>query len=103
MPRGARGAVPAAGAGRSAAAAYVESAPETPAVGEASGRARPPEQRATGHGRPDAMMWRMLKMACLAGGSVWLLACAFDPARSPAWELAGHPGLLYDVQLFYQR
>jgi hypothetical protein len=49
------------------------------------------------------MMWRMLKMACLAGGSVWLLACAFDPARSPAWELAGHPGLLYDVQLFYQR
>ena len=23
---------------------------------------------------------------------MWLLACAFDPAQSPAWDLAGHPG-----------
>jgi hypothetical protein len=50
------------------------------------------------------MIRRMLKIACLVSGSMGLLACAaFDPARSPAWELAGHPGLLYDVQLYYQR
>jgi hypothetical protein len=49
------------------------------------------------------MFWRTLKTVCLAGGPVWLLACAFDPAQSPVWELAGHPGLLYDVQLYYQR
>jgi hypothetical protein len=50
------------------------------------------------------MIRRMLKIACLVSGPMGLLACAaFDPARSPAWELAGHPGLLYDVQLYYQR
>jgi hypothetical protein len=48
------------------------------------------------------MFWRMLKIACLAG-PVWLLACTFDPAQNPAWELAGHPGLLYDIQLYYER
>ena len=49
------------------------------------------------------MMWRPLKIGCLVGGPMWLLACAIDPAQNPAWELAGHPGLLYDIQLFYQR
>jgi hypothetical protein len=46
------------------------------------------------------MIGRMLKIAWLVSGPMWLLAC--DPARSPVWELAGHPGLLYDVQLYYQ-
>ena len=26
-----------------------------------------------------------------------------DPAQIPGWELAGHPGLLYDVKLYYER
>jgi hypothetical protein len=49
------------------------------------------------------MIWRTLKTSCLVSGPMWLLACAFDPAQSPAWELAGHPGLLYDVSRYYQR
>jgi hypothetical protein len=49
------------------------------------------------------MIWRTLKIGCLVGGPMWLLACSIDPAQNPAWELAGHPGLLYDIQLFYQR
>jgi hypothetical protein len=49
------------------------------------------------------MIWRTLKIGCLLGGPMWLLACSIDPAQNPAWELAGHPGLLYDIQLYYQR
>ena len=49
------------------------------------------------------MIWRTLKVGCLVSCLMWLLGCAIDPAQNPAWELAGHPGLLYDVQLFYQR
>ena len=49
------------------------------------------------------MIWRTLKVGCLVSGPMWLLACAFDPAQSPAWELAGHPGLLYDVKVYYER
>jgi hypothetical protein len=49
------------------------------------------------------MIWRTLKIGCLVSGPMWLLACALDPAQSPAWELAGHPGLLYDVKLYYER
>jgi hypothetical protein len=49
------------------------------------------------------MIWRTLKIAGLVTGSVWLLACTTDPAQIPAWELAGHPGLLYEVKLYYQQ
>ena len=49
------------------------------------------------------MIWRRLKTACLASAPIWLVACAGDPAQNPAWELAGHPGLLYDVKLYYER
>ena len=49
------------------------------------------------------MIWRRLKIACLMSAPLWLAACATDPAQYPGWELAGHPGLLYDVQLYYQQ
>ena len=49
------------------------------------------------------MIWRTLRIACVASGPIWLAACAGDPAQYPAWELAGHPGLLYDVKLYYER
>jgi hypothetical protein len=49
------------------------------------------------------MIWQTLKIGGLVSGPLWLLACAFDPAQSSAWELAGHPGLLYDVSRYYQR
>ena len=52
---------------------------------------------------PDAMIWRTLKIACAISGPIWLLACTTDPAQMPAWELAGHPGLLYQVKLHYQQ
>jgi hypothetical protein len=32
-----------------------------------------------------------------------MLAACIDPARNPAWELAGHPGLLYAIKLYYER
>ena len=49
------------------------------------------------------MIWRTLKIGCMVSGPIWLVACSLDPAQYPAWELAGHPGLLYDVKLYYQR
>jgi hypothetical protein len=49
------------------------------------------------------MIWRTLKIGGLVSGPMWLLACALDPAQSPAWELAGHPGLLYAVKVYYER
>ena len=49
------------------------------------------------------MIWRTLKVACLVSGSMWLGACAGDPAQNPAWELAGYPGLLYDIKFYYER
>jgi hypothetical protein len=50
------------------------------------------------------MIWQMLRIGYLVSGPMGLLACAaFDPAQSPAWELAGHPGLLYDVKVYYER
>jgi hypothetical protein len=49
------------------------------------------------------MSWRALKTTCLAGTSLWLAACAGDPAQNPAWELAGHPGLLYWIRFYYER
>jgi hypothetical protein len=49
------------------------------------------------------MIWRTLRISYVVSGPIWLLACAFDPAQSPAWELAGHPGLLYDVKVYYER
>ena len=35
--------------------------------------------------------------------SIGLAACAGDPAQNPAWDLAGHPGLLYWVRFYYER
>jgi hypothetical protein len=32
-----------------------------------------------------------------------MLAACVEPARNPAWELAGHPGLLYAIKLYYER
>jgi hypothetical protein len=50
------------------------------------------------------MIWRRLKIACLVSAPIWLFACALaDPAQNPAWELAGHPGLLYEIKLYYER
>ena len=49
------------------------------------------------------MIWQTLKIGGLVGAPMWLLACALDPAQSPAWELAGHPGLLYAVKVYYER
>jgi hypothetical protein len=49
------------------------------------------------------MVLSHLKTVGMLGAGLWLVACSIDPARNPAWELAGHPGLLYDVQLYYQR
>jgi hypothetical protein len=49
------------------------------------------------------MIWRRLKIACLVSAPIWLAACAGDPAQNPAWELAGYPGLLYDIKFYYER
>ena len=49
------------------------------------------------------MTVRRLNHVALLGVTFLLAACAGDPAQNPAWELAGHPGLLYDVKLFYER
>lgn len=49
------------------------------------------------------MTVRRLNHLALLGAGFLLAACAGDPAQNPAWELAGHPGLLYDVKLFYER
>jgi hypothetical protein len=49
------------------------------------------------------MIWRRLKIACLVSAPIWLVACAGDPAQNPAWELAGYPGLLYDIKFYYER
>jgi hypothetical protein len=47
------------------------------------------------------MIWRRLKIACLVSAPIWLYACAAD--QNPAWELAGHPGLLYEIKFYYER
>jgi hypothetical protein len=49
------------------------------------------------------MIRRTLKFVCAVGGPIWLLACAGDPAQNPAWELAGYPGLLYEIKFYYER
>ena len=49
------------------------------------------------------MFWRELRIFCLVSMPIWLPACAGDPAQNPAWELAGHPGLLYDIKFYYER
>jgi hypothetical protein len=49
------------------------------------------------------MSWRRLQMACLVSVSIALAACAGDPAQNPAWDLAGHPGLLSWVRFYYER
>ena len=49
------------------------------------------------------MILRTLTIAGLMSVPISLLACVTDPARIPAWELAGHPGLLYEVKLHYQQ
>ena len=32
-----------------------------------------------------------------------LFACAGDPAQNPAWQLAGYPGLLFPIKVYYER
>jgi hypothetical protein len=49
------------------------------------------------------MSWRRLKVICLLSTWIGLAACAGDPAQNPAWELAGHPGLLYWVRFYYEQ
>ena len=49
------------------------------------------------------MNWRGLTATCLVSASIGLAACAGDPAQNPAWDLAGHPGLLYWVRFYYER
>jgi hypothetical protein len=49
------------------------------------------------------MIWRTLRMAYLPGALFWVAGCAGDPAQNPAWELAGYPGLLYDIKFYYER
>ena len=44
-----------------------------------------------------------LRIAGLVAAALWLGACAGDPARNPAWQLAGHPGLLYQIRFYYER
>lgn len=46
---------------------------------------------------------RLKNVGWLGGAALWLAACVSDPAEIPAWELAGHPGLLYHVKLYYER
>jgi hypothetical protein len=53
--------------------------------------------------RVTDVLWRRLKIACVLSGSIWVAACATDPAQNPAWELAGHPGLLYQIKLYYEQ
>src|SRR5512145_518242 len=54
-------------------------------------------------GGPVEMVLSQLKIVGMVSAAFWLVACSIDPAQNPAWELAGHPGLLYDIQLYYQR
>jgi hypothetical protein len=49
------------------------------------------------------MGWRRLKMICLVSTWIELTACAGDPAQNPAWDLAGHPGLLYWIRFYYEQ
>jgi hypothetical protein len=44
-----------------------------------------------------------LQIAVLVSIALWLGACVGDPAQNPAWTLAGHPGLLYNVKFYYER
>src|SRR5690606_17725726 len=65
--------------------------------------ARDPLRLARAERRMREMTVRRLNHLALLGATFLLAACAGDPAQNPAWELAGHPGLLYDVKLFYER
>lgn len=49
------------------------------------------------------MTGHRLKTAALVSAVLWFAACAGDPAQNPAWTLAGHPGLLYEIKLYYER
>ncbi len=35
-------------------------------------------------------------------GVGFLAACSTNPSKNPAWELAGHPGLLYQIKSYYE-
>lgn len=63
---------------------------------------RPAAARATRHARRPARA-----VAALTGvlGVVLgpALAACGDPKDNPAWQLAGHPGLLYDIKSYYER
>lgn len=49
------------------------------------------------------MTCHRLKIAGWLSAALWLVACVGDPAQNPAWELAGHPGLLYWIRFYYER
>jgi hypothetical protein len=66
----------------------------SPPMARSRDPAAEPAQRAR-VGDRDVMSWRRLRMICLVSASIALAACGGDPAQNPAWELAGHPGLLY--------
>jgi hypothetical protein len=42
-------------------------------------------------------------VARIAIAVAMLFACAGDPAQNPAWQLAGHPGLLFPIKVYYER
>jgi hypothetical protein len=50
---------------------------------------------------------RIWRTRAAIGGPImtlaWLAACSLDPAQMPAWELAGHPGLLYQIKVYYEQ
>jgi hypothetical protein len=41
------------------------------------------------------------RLAAVAVAAATLFAC--DPAHNPAWQLAGHPGLLYPIKVYSER
>lgn len=43
--------------------------------------------------------WAMIALVA----AIALPACANHGQQGPAWELAGHPGLLYQVKSYYER
>src|SRR5918999_120753 len=47
----------------------------------------------------EPMLWRRAPAALLC--AIVLQACT-DPKTNPAWELAGEPGLLYQLKVYYE-
>jgi hypothetical protein len=67
-------------------------------------RRRPAGDPISGQGRKvlgQAVLGRWCGFAGVVIAVVGLAGC--DPARNPAWELAGHPGLLQAIGVYYER